>query len=189
MKKERDLSQQAHCAPACVSLCCSVPVNKKDLTRCNSLTVDIRNYELNKLLFFVNYLVCAIRLEQQKLVKTVPPLLFIPCFLAVYIYTCAWLIHRKPCPQCCCYSHFIWYALKEMYTELSTAEKLILEPRCAWFQSPGVLVSSVVPSKWRPDELGLSMAKTAWLGVREAKDQDLYSGRGSLTDTRDSVTL
>lgn len=36
---------------------------------------------------------------------------------------------------------------------------------------------------------GLSMGKTAWPGVREAKDQDLYLGRGPLTETPDSVTL
>lgn len=36
---------------------------------------------------------------------------------------------------------------------------------------------------------GLSMGKTAWPGVREAKDQDLCLGRGSLTETPDSVTL
>lgn len=36
---------------------------------------------------------------------------------------------------------------------------------------------------------GLSMGKTAWPGVREAKDQDLCLGRGPLTETPDSVTL
>lgn len=36
---------------------------------------------------------------------------------------------------------------------------------------------------------GLTMGKTARPGVREAKDQDLYLGRGSSTETPDSVTL